>query len=158
MTNTIRRHHTRIRLDADTYARPGVICSITMAVAGRRSIFTDSALAEAAVDVFRRRAGETGVLVYAYCLMPDHVHLLLGPSDRCDIVSFVGQYKNLVQRAAWKRGVTGRIWQVSFWDRFLRADEQVEQAVAYVLNNPVRAGLVSEWRQYPYAGSLVFEL
>ncbi len=57
-----------------------------------------------------------------------------------------------------KHGVEGRIWQESFWDHFLRADERVERVVEYVLNNPVRKGLAANRREYPFAGSLVFEL
>ena len=90
--------------------------------------------------------------------MPDHVHLVIGPSVRCDIVTFVGQFKNLAQRAAWQAGVHGRFWQRSFWDHFLRTEESVESAVLYVLHNPVRAGLVAEWRDYLHSGSFVFEL
>ena len=91
-------------------------------------------------------------------LMPDHVHLVLGPSEDCDIITFVGQFKNLAQRAAWRTGAKGKIWQTSFWDHFLRADEEVEKAVAYVLDNPVRAELVAESSDYPFSGSLVFDL
>lgn len=90
--------------------------------------------------------------------MPDHVHLVLGASETCDVVSFVGQFKNLAQWAAWRCGVVGRFWQESFWDHFLRSDERVEDLVAYVLNNPVRRGLADRWREYPFAGSVVWDL
>jgi hypothetical protein len=40
----------------------------------------------------------------------------------------------------------------------LRGDEDIEVLVNYVLANPVRKGLVDNWRGYPFAGSLVFEL
>jgi putative transposase len=153
---SIRRQ--RIRLDASCYAEPGAICSITVAVQGRRRVFAEPPVAAAAVEVLRQRAIAAGVPVYAYCVMPDHVHLVLGPSPTCDIVMFVGQFKNLAQRAAWSHGVVGRFWQKSFWDHFLRADEQVERVVAYVLNNPVRAGLVEQWRDYSFSGSLVYDL
>jgi REP element-mobilizing transposase RayT len=85
--------------------------------------------------------------------MPDHVHLVLSPSEDCSIVTFVGQYKNLVLRSSWKHGVTGSFWQPGFWDHFLRADEELMAAVEYVLANPVRAGLVDYWRRYGYSGS-----
>ena len=119
-------------------------------------MFGDPAVAAAAVEVLRERAAAAAVPVYGYCVMPDHVHLVLGPSPSCDIVTFVGQFKNLAQRAAWQHGVDGRIWQESFWDHFLRADEDVERTVVYALNNPVRKGLAATWREYPFAGSLVY--
>ena len=96
--------------------------------------------------------------VYAYCLMPDHAHLVLGPSHVCDIITFVGQFKNLAQRAIWHRGVSGRLWQVSIWDRFLREEESLDEVVGYVLHNPVRKGLVAKWQDYEVSGSLVNDL
>ena len=93
--------------------------------------------------------------VYAYCLMPNHVHLVLGPSPKHDIIVFVGQFKNMAQRAVWSKGVTGRIWQASFWDRFLREEESLDEIVMYVLHNPVRKGLVEKWQDYYFSGSLV---
>ncbi len=90
----------RPRLAPEDYGRPGAICSVTTATGDRRPVFADPALAAAVVDVLRARAAATGVPVYAYCIMPDHVHLVLAPSPACDIPTFVGQLKDLAQRAA----------------------------------------------------------
>ena len=150
--------HRRIRLDSSKYAQPWAICSVTVATRDRRPVFADVRLAAAAVDVMRLHAQKTGVRVHGYCFMPDHVHLVLSPSPACDIIRFVGALKNLVQRACWRLGVKGPFWQLSFWDHFLRAEEQIEQVVEYVLDNPVRAGLVTERREYLFSGSLVFDL
>ena len=148
----------RIRLDPVAYADPGGICSITVAVRNRRPVFGDVRVAAVAVDVLRQQAAKAGVAIYGYCVMPDHVHMVLSPSPDCDIVCFVGEFKNLVQRAAWQVGVKGSFWQASFWDHFLRAEEQLERVVEYVLDNPVRQGLAAERRDYPFSGSLVFTL
>jgi hypothetical protein len=63
----------------------------------------------------------------------------------------VGQFKNLAQRAAWAHGVEGRFWQSSFWDHFVRRDEDLSRVIDYVLDNPVRAGLVAVRDGYPFA-------
>ena len=55
----------RIRLPAEVYAEPGIICSITIAVKGRAPVFACPAVAAAAVYVLRRHAAATGVSVYA---------------------------------------------------------------------------------------------
>ena len=68
----------RIRLPAEVYAELGMICSIPIAVKGRAPVFACPAVAAAAVDVLRRHAAATGVPVYAWCVMPDPVHLILG--------------------------------------------------------------------------------
>lgn len=147
----------RIRLRPEIYAEVGAICSITIAVKDRAPVFAKPAVAAAVVDLLQRHAAATGVPVYVWCVMPDHVHLVLEASPTCDIVTFVGQFKNLAQREAWRLGVTGTFWQGSFWDHFLRADERLEHVVEYVLHNPVRAGLVERWWDYPYSGSTVYE-
>jgi hypothetical protein len=72
-------------------------------------------------------------------------------------VTFV-QFKNLAQREAWRLGVKGVFWQTTFWDHFLRGDERLAHAIEYVLNNPVRSGLVERWCDYRFSGSIVFEL
>lgn len=158
MASTSPQKHKRIRLDPGSYAQPGAICSVTMAVRDRQPIFADPTMAAAAVEVLQAHAGKTGVPVYGHCVMPDHIHLVLGPSNRCDIITFVGQYKNLTQRAAWTHGIKGAFWQTSFWDHLLRAEEDIERVVQYVLDNPVRKGLADHWDDYPFSGSLVFHL
>ena len=90
--------------------------------------------------------------------MPDHVHLLMSPSSTASIVDFVRDFKSRSTRLAWQYGYKGAIWQTSYHDRFLRKDDDVQVAVEYILNNPVRRGIVAEWRQYPFCGSLVCEL
>lgn len=126
-----------------------------MAVQGRRPVFADPAVAAAATAVLTDHARVSTVTLYAWCVMPDHVHCILSPTDACDVITFVGQFKNLAQRAAWRCGVAGRFWQVSFWDHFLRQDEQLETLVRYVLENPVRAGLAAEPEQYAFCGAIV---
>ena len=148
----------RIRLAPTVYADIGEICSITIAVKGRMPVFASPALAAAAGDGLRRHAAVTDVPVDAWCVMPDHVHLLLGASPSGDIVTVVGQFKTLAPREAWRLGVKGAFWQTSVWDHCLRGDERLAPAIKYVLNNPVRSGLVERSCDYRCSGSIVFEL
>jgi putative transposase len=46
-----------------------------------------------------------------------------------------------------------RLWQGSYFDRTLRSDEATEDAIRYILDNPVRAGLVRSPLEYPFMGS-----
>ena len=90
--------------------------------------------------------------------MPDHVHLVLGASPTCDMVTVVGQFKNLAQREGWRWAIKGAFWQTGSWEHFLRGDERFEPVVEYVLNNPVRSGLVERWCDDRVSGSSVFGL
>jgi REP element-mobilizing transposase RayT len=103
---------------------------------------------------FRITAAEEGFAILAYCLMPDHAHLLVeGLTAESDLPRFVRIGK---QRAAYlySRATGGRrLWQEGFHDRTLRSDDDVKATARYVIENPVRAGLVSSAFDYKHCGS-----
>ena len=94
--------------------------------------------------------------VVAYCVMPDHMHVLLeGVSDDADLREAVRIWKQ-VTSYEWKQRTGWRLWQPGFHDRVLREGDDARQIVRYVLYNPVRAGLVKTATEYPWSGSLRF--
>ena len=94
-----------------------------------------------------------GFAVPAYCLMPDHIHLLLeGTTDDADLREAVRVWKQMVGYA-WKRRSNRPLWQGGFHDRVLRERDDTRAVVRYLLNNPVRAGLVQDAADYPWSGS-----
>ena len=123
----------------------------------RRCLLTAPPLARGVIDLVEEEALRTQMILFAYCLMPDHVHLLVCPEIHGSLVSFVQGFKSRTTRAYWSTGGTGRLWQRGFYDHILRQDEDTEQAARYILANPVRAGLVEDITQYPFSGSLVFD-
>lgn len=146
------RNRRRIRLDRTVYSDPNRICSVTFCTFDRAPIFARDLLARVMTAVVERVAEVTGANVVAYCVMPDHVHLVASPSHRCDIVQLVGRIKANASREIRVQVGHDRIWQRGFWDHVLRRDEDVERVAAYVVDNPVRAGLVSSLNAYPYWG------
>ena len=52
-------------------------------------------------------------------------------------------------------GWQGPFWQASYYDHVVRRDEDIEAVRDYVLENPVRAGLVENAEDYPCSGSLI---
>jgi putative transposase len=53
----------------------------------------------------------------------------------------------------WKRYTTNHVgicWQRDFFDHRLRSDESFDEKAAYILNNPVLAGLVARFEDWPY--------
>ncbi len=101
----------------------------------------------------RQAANAWDLAVLAYCLMPDHVHLVVqGTCADADLQAFVSSFK---QRNGFDHAQTteGRLWQGGYHDRVLRRDESVLTTIAYVLNNPVRAGIVQRPEDYPWSGS-----
>jgi len=87
--------------------------------------------------------------------MPDHVHMIFTPLvdvERAEIFSLAritkaikGTSAHLINR---QLGRPGRVWQEESFDRVLRVSEKVDEKTAYILNNPVRKGLVNFSEQY----------
>lgn len=143
---------TRIRLPAEAYRQPGSCWHVTIGVECG-SPFLDAGLATAVAGLIEERCAALGAALGAYCLMPDHGHLVLsvGTTGLIDIVRDV---KSRSTRLWWHHGGAGSLWQRSFHDRGLRTEQAWREAVRYVLENPQRAGLVEAWGTYPFLGGL----
>ena len=83
--------------------------------------------------------------------MPDHLHLVIEGLDRqSSFVRFMSVFR---RRSSTSRSWAGRgrLWQDGYFERVLREDERTDGVAAYVVMNPVRAGLVERWQTYPYS-------
>lgn len=90
----------------------------------------------------------------AYCFMPDHLHVLAtGITSESDAWHAMVTFKQATGYWFWRSGLKVR-WQDGFDARFVEPNGSVEAAAAYVLNNPVVAGLASAWDDYPHSGSI----
>jgi len=50
------------------------------------------------------------------------------------------------------------LWHLSYYDHVIRNDEEIKTAARYILENPVRKGLVKDFRGYPFSGSFEFDI
>jgi REP element-mobilizing transposase RayT len=139
-----------IRLPPGLYEKTSQIFSITICTCNRQPLFEDPAWAKAVFDTLSTGSIGRCTTRYAACLMPDHLHLLIAPAagNLADVLSGWKRYSaNRVRRL----GLAGKCWQRSFYDHALRTDEDLHAAAEYIVQNPVRAGLVDDWRKYPFA-------
>jgi putative transposase len=116
-------------------------------------LFEDAALAECVRTQILRAASTDGYIVIAYCVMPNHLHLLVEGDDDCrplaDFVKRAKQYSGYYG----KKIIGEAVWQTGYFERVLRENEDTRTVVAYILDNPVRWGLVENARDYPLSGS-----
>ena len=131
--------------------------SVTICCDERRAILNDEAARELVLSELRRTSQAQRFSVFVYCLMPDHVHLVVeGEADDSNCVAFVRLVKQTTA-FHWKRQTAERLWQPSFYDHVLRDSESTKDAVRYLLENPVRANLAKSPADYPHAGSFVYD-
>lgn len=92
-----------------------------------------------------------GVEVWSYCLMPNHVHLILTPVDQSGLARALGEaHRRYVAYVNGRQGWTGHLFQ----DRFSSVamdEEHFLAAARYVALNPVRARLAERPQDWPWS-------
>jgi len=124
-------------------------------------------LPEWARDIVLRtciRADGWTVDLYAVVVMPDHVHMVFVPrldETKTEVISLAritkaikGSSAHFINR---RLARNGRTWQEESFDRVLRFSEKIEEKVLYILENPVRKGLVASWKDYRWLWHRGFE-
>jgi len=132
---------------------------ITTCVRKRRQVLAHAAVAEILIEEWQAARLRHGWRIGRYVIMPDHAHFFATPeTDDARLDIFVGRWKQwTAKRLAKTSGIEPPLWQSRFFDHLLRTEESYAEKRTYVLNNPVRAGLVSRAEDWPYAGWIDFE-
>jgi len=97
---------------------------------------------------------EAKCIVPVYCFMPDHQHIIIaGTCSDSDIWEAITKYKQ--RTGFWlSSNKSGVKWQKDFYDHVIRKHEDMTAQIMYILDNPVRKGLVLSWQEYPYKGAI----
>jgi putative transposase len=135
---------------------------VTACTFRRRTLLAADAVHDAFVRFSHRAYAEHGVAVGRYVIMPDHIHLFVcGPND-FELGRWMGMLKQCLEKVvAVAASPIGRrlqktpTWQRRFFDHVLRNEESYAQKWEYVRVNPVRAGLVTDPDDWPYAGEII---
>jgi REP element-mobilizing transposase RayT len=90
--------------------------------------------------------------------MPDHLHVVLqGREPSSDLRKAMTLFKQVT--GYWlARHVPAIRWQKDFFDHVFRDDNELERQLRYIAENPVRRGLVADWREYGFTGSDAYDL
>jgi len=125
----------------------------------KKNLFLDDKDKHKFIETLLLKKIETGFLIYAYCLMDNHVHLLMGEGreqlattmKRIN-TSYVCYFNKKYQRV-------GHLFQDRFKSEPIEDERHLMAAVRYIHNNPVKAGIVKEpsqyqWSSYSYYFSL----
>jgi REP element-mobilizing transposase RayT len=102
-----------------------------------------------------RAARDEHFAVFVHCFMPDHLHLLVeAGSEASDCLRFIRRAKQF-SGYVFSQTHGCRLWQRYGYEHVLRDDEKTFVVARYILENPVRAGLVTRVEDYPFVGSEV---
>ena len=127
---------------------------LTMCFEGRAAFGADGQTAEWLIQALRDQAARESFLVHAYCVMPDHLHVLAGGADeRSNFRKFVSLYKQETGYAFQQRE-SKRLWQAKYYDHILRKSGDAEAVAWYIWQNPVRKGICGAAGEYPFSGAM----
>ena len=94
-----------------------------------------------------------GIAVPHFTLMPNHWHALIEPGPDCreNLSQIMRTVKGRTARHInTAHGRTGTLWQREWFDRWTRDDAERDRCVAYIRQNPVKAGLARTWPEHPW--------
>lgn len=93
----------------------------------------------------------------AFCVMPNHVHAVLAPAEDEDgrplsLPAILHSLKRYTAAEANRLlGQQGAFWQHESYDHVIRDPDEWGRVIGYVLHNPVKAGLVADWEEWPWS-------
>jgi len=125
----------------------------TTVTRGRIPVFNNPEYAETVVSaiLYVHRSGWAEV--YAFVVMPNHMHILFLPKKKTDsevMMSIKGYTARTVNE---KRGTRGPLWQDRFHKLGIESRKFMEQKIKYTEENPVRAGLCLRPEDWPWSSA-----
>jgi REP element-mobilizing transposase RayT len=92
--------------------------------------------------------------LHSWVVMPNHVHALFTLSPGRSLSGVVGGWKSFTAKEANKLlSRSGQFWQEDYFDRFIRSEEHLSDAAAYIEHNPVKAGLCVRPEDWPFGSA-----
>lgn len=143
------------RLSVEFYCGK-IVVAFTVCITDRKPIFNKTGVFNTLSQILLQSLNRLKCDAYVYLFMPDHCHFLIqGNSDDSNLLSFMKDFKQ--QSGYWfYKNISDVSWQKDFYDHILRKNEDINKQVSYILENPIRKGLVSNWKEYPFKGSTIY--
>jgi putative transposase len=127
---------------------------VTASTPDRRRILAAKATHESFIR-FAEEGPEHGAWIGAYVLMPDHLHAFVVVDDeKLSLSQWMKSLKNTLSKTMRSKRIPAPHWQKTFFDHVLRSAESYTEKWHYVRENPVRAGLVKRWEDWPFRGEI----
>ncbi len=157
-----KHNRKNIRLEDFDYNESAYVYYITICTHDKQHYFTNVKVAKIIKDEIEFRMINE-IKLFCYCIMPDHVHILLSLTDdytkkgkdrlvgKGTLQNWVSAYKRYTSRITNQLFEIKPLWQKNFHDHIVRKEESLLKIAEYIVYNPVRKGIVTEWEKYPYS-------
>ena len=152
MANNI-KPRKKLHLRNFDYTSNAFVYFITICAANKQPYFLNDKVAKIIEDEMEFRRNINQIKLFCYCIMPDHLHILLSLTDdyQKSLQNWVASFKRYTARVINELFAIKPLWQKNFYDHIVRKEESLLKIAEYIVNNPVRKGMVSRWDKYPYS-------
>ena len=132
---------------------PGLPHHVTHRGNRRGAVFFGTDDRDAYLRDLARAGGRYGLELWAYCLMTNHVHLIVRPARRDSLARTIGEVHGRHARNVHReRGWDGHLWANRYYSAPLD-EPHLWAAARYVECNPVRAGIVADAARFPWSSA-----
>ncbi len=132
------------------HSEPNRAYHVTTCTMNKRAWFGDFAVARIVVHAIRREDEARHTRTLAFVVMSDHLHWLVQLSGLRSLSGVVNTVKSFSTRRINKSlSRSGPLWQKGFHDHGIRVDEDLTATARYIVANPLRAGIVERFGEYP---------
>jgi len=146
----------KIHLAGFDYMGSGYTYFMTICSYRKQQYFKSTDVANIIIKDLLHRCNQLNQIdLYCYCLMPDHLHLLLSLNETYNknLQAWVADFKRYTAKIIHnKSGIKSDIWQRNFYEHIIRKEESLIQKAKYILDNPVRKGIIEDWEKYSFSG------
>ena len=105
------------------------------------------------LELLDKHSKNYGILIWAYCLMDNHVHLIVVPEEGHCLANGIGRiHEKYTRKINFRENWRGYLWQGRFLS-YPMEEKHLYAAVRYVERNPVRSGLVDHAVDYPWSSA-----
>jgi putative transposase len=124
---------------------------VTTATEGRRPVFVGSEAPGILNGIIRSVCTEERSVLFAFVVMPDHLHLLLRIGEATTLARVMQKIKGRSSRHLNQSlGAGGSLWQKGYYEHGIRNELDFNEKLTYIVHNPVKAGLAAAVGEYPY--------
>lgn len=143
----------RIRLPNFDYPSGSYVYFITIRTNSFKPYFLKKELAQLVETTLDFRIKQKEVLIYCYCIMPDHLHMLLSLEKEYDksLSNWISSFKRFISKEAKSKFGIQTMWHRNYYDHVVRREESLSTICDYILSNPIRKNIVDNWEDYPFS-------
>lgn len=152
---------------------------VTLTIIDWVDVFTNEKYKEILIESLNYCKLKKELVVYAYVIMSNHIHLIVSASEGNEIPAIIRDFKKFTSKAIiesiregpesrteWllnkfkfaadriKRNKNFKVWQDGFRPKELNANKMINQKLDYIHNNPVKAGIVYQPEHYKYSSAV----